>query len=772
MNAGLGSRHKIIVNRSISLWHSTFGQTEDQLGYPAQLQETLFRLASFTEITLPGLAATEKGSEGAPHTFTFANTPSSFEELEDQPRGADLNSTMPPGRSEPGHGMSKLSASSNVQDATPRTSSKKTAAPAQQKALSSPAPRLRHDDSQVQFTAIERSPSSLPTADSQLLTARQKDVRARQQNEAAAAPLNLRSSPNPQITGKNHTSDLVVAVSSKENGHGNFIDSFSPALPHPSSMVSFLGSSPTLNHPKSGRKTPSQALHPPANPAQQENDEDSVDEIPSSPPIPLPRKRCLSNRSGVERTRFVTKSSPAKPIPRKDLPDLSEGRPSSFPCEKPMSKRAHVKDDENCDKGKNDSTSPVDPSENAITEQLEPSPRRTYEAVKESLHQRKRMRTPSRRQKEAQKDDESEPLPKRVSIGSSRCDSISKATTSLPEPTTQPEIMAQRDELPPDEEDLVSSQLEMEIARAASFTTKTPEPTNEETDLVAENANAGQKAQEEEDNSQARKQHKKRGRKSKKTRSTEASQVSEPAEDEVLDCIVVSSSPRAASQSPIPVTVTEPDARAKSGRKRTANLTSEPADAVQEEPQGRKQVAANSRKRKFTDAALEATNDGQDELLQSSQATTRSQRRASKEAAPEQEANVEGAATLPSKRKRLSRHNSRVGTPPSSDAIAPPEGNVAIPKQPGQVTEQALPPLRDDDGAPSSDGPTTSQTNRMMEEALTVPMEEQDADLVPDMERLLERAKKGVRPDDKVAFMKASMELMKIAMTECQGLVG
>ena len=773
LNAGLGSRHKIIANRSISLWNSTFGQTNEELDYPARLQDILVRLSSITEISLAGLDITHRGPQQVADSFEFADTPGSLEELEDRATGTNLTSTMPVLHAKANHGKNSKTAAPDVEHETSKISSKEPLAQLRQKALSSPVPRLRHDDSQVQFTAIERSPPSSPTADSQLLTARQKDVRTRQQEEAAAAPLNLRSSPNPLTTPKDHVSESFIAGAGTGKEHINVIDTFSPALPHPSTMVPFLGSSPTPSYSKSARKTPSQAFKLLTNPTQQEDDNDSAENIPSSPPVPLPRKRYLSKKGATGAARAVAKSSPAKPTSMQVPPDPSEGRPSSFPHEKDLSEKTHVQGDKGRDKGKNDLTSLVGPAENASTNRLETSPRRTYQAVKESLHQRKRTRTLSQKPKETQKDDESDRPPKRSALRSSLQDPTAKPTTNFPEHNSQSETMVRRHEPPPDEEDLVSSQLEMEMARAASFSAATTrESANEELELATEDAGASQPIQGEEDNSKAKKQPKKRGRKPKKTQSAEASQVSESAGDVIYDCIIVSSSPRAASRSPNPVTLTEPDAPAKSGKKRTSlDIASEHENAVQEEALKRSKDPAKSRRSESTEVVLEQQNDGQEEAPRSSQASTRSKKRSSREVVPEQEAIVQEEAAQPSKRQRLSRHSSRVDTPPSSDAVAPPK-DIAMPDEPGQVTEQALSPLRDAVVASGNNEPSTSQLENLMEEAMAVPMERQDSGLVPDMEKLLTKVKQGVRPDDRKALWKVSMELMKAVTEQCQSLMG
>ena len=66
-----------------------------------------------------------------------------------------------------------------------------------------PAPRLRHDDSQLQFAAIEPSPAGGKEAESQVLTERQKEVRERQK-ETTALFLEIRSSPGPKSKQPTH----------------------------------------------------------------------------------------------------------------------------------------------------------------------------------------------------------------------------------------------------------------------------------------------------------------------------------------------------------------------------------------------------------------------------------------------------------------------------------------------------------------------------------------------------------------------------------------
>lgn len=60
--AGLSSRHRAILNLSIGLWNSTFGQTSD-ITYPETLRQPLLRLASITEIEVQGLTIEDGSTE-------------------------------------------------------------------------------------------------------------------------------------------------------------------------------------------------------------------------------------------------------------------------------------------------------------------------------------------------------------------------------------------------------------------------------------------------------------------------------------------------------------------------------------------------------------------------------------------------------------------------------------------------------------------------------------------------------------------------------------
>ena len=113
-----------------------------------------------------------------------------------------------------------------------------------------PRVRLRHDDSQIQFAAIESSPLGLENRDSQMLTDRQREVKERQGLEAAMFP-EIKSSPAAVTKASAlHIPQLAFKPNQAPSVGINADDEISPTLPPNAMMNGFLGSSPT---PSSGR---------------------------------------------------------------------------------------------------------------------------------------------------------------------------------------------------------------------------------------------------------------------------------------------------------------------------------------------------------------------------------------------------------------------------------------------------------------------------------------------------------------------------------------
>jgi hypothetical protein len=188
--AGFKSTHKVVINQMVEMWNATFG-TEKTLTYPQALKATLQQLQPFVDLELPSFDIHASSTNRA-DTTTFID--SQDEDAQDRPestefsnsnsRSSEIQSLLPPSP-----WKSRAFGFPNVAPQLSQTSREPTAAAV------STRPKPRHDDSQVQYVAIESSPLQEVDSDSQYLTERQKEVRARRQAEPAVVFPDLRSSP-------------------------------------------------------------------------------------------------------------------------------------------------------------------------------------------------------------------------------------------------------------------------------------------------------------------------------------------------------------------------------------------------------------------------------------------------------------------------------------------------------------------------------------------------------------------------------------------------
>ena len=144
--------------------------------------------------------------------------------------------------------------------------------PAKRAVKITPKERLRHEDPQIRFAAVESSPLAPEAVNSQHLTDRQKEVKERQSSEAAAMFPEIRStSRSSSRPAEYHLPKLVLKPSTKQAVRSTVNDETSPILPPDVLMNDFLGSSPTPSSSKKGR------------------DQRYDDECPSSPPDVRPQ---------------------------------------------------------------------------------------------------------------------------------------------------------------------------------------------------------------------------------------------------------------------------------------------------------------------------------------------------------------------------------------------------------------------------------------------------------------------------------------------------
>jgi len=182
--ASFASCHRAIVNSAISLWNRLF-ENAGHLDYPDELKAALVQMQLHADIVLPGLEHLSVERAGQQPSFVDSFEDFSF------PRLPSTRSNSRRGTPRPTSAQSK---SPGVVEPPTRNLER----PAQRKAAAAnrrnPTPRLRHDDSQVQFAAIEPSSDFGSPIKSQVLTERQKEVRDRQRENAGLFP-EIRSSP-------------------------------------------------------------------------------------------------------------------------------------------------------------------------------------------------------------------------------------------------------------------------------------------------------------------------------------------------------------------------------------------------------------------------------------------------------------------------------------------------------------------------------------------------------------------------------------------------
>lgn len=201
--AGMESKHRSIVNLTIELWNSTFGNSEAKLEYTQVLVDAIVRLRPITDLLLPDFPKTHElpGSTRPSETVQFVDSQDDTSSF-----GTNIDSILKKQQTphltvSPVHRFrapSPMDLSSILSPAPNRPSRprQETPEPLRKRATKqNNTPTLRHNDSQIHFEAIDSSPLAEQAMDSQLLTERQKEVRDRQRADAAMFP-DIRSSPS------------------------------------------------------------------------------------------------------------------------------------------------------------------------------------------------------------------------------------------------------------------------------------------------------------------------------------------------------------------------------------------------------------------------------------------------------------------------------------------------------------------------------------------------------------------------------------------------
>ncbi|TVY18532.1 Telomere length regulator protein [Lachnellula arida] len=199
--SGLESKHKPIASQAIRMWNSTFGLSKQTLQYPDRTKDALQRLRPLADLQLPffpeSLESQAVSEHRQPIDFAESQEDSSFLPT------TSMESVMKKHRTPlPGSGRIH-NTTPQVIITVPSSASRKRAREGtlqmgkRKSRKQDITPKLRHMDSQIHFEAVASSPVPGTVDESQVLTERQKEVKERQQAEAAMFP-DLRSSPRPK----------------------------------------------------------------------------------------------------------------------------------------------------------------------------------------------------------------------------------------------------------------------------------------------------------------------------------------------------------------------------------------------------------------------------------------------------------------------------------------------------------------------------------------------------------------------------------------------
>ncbi|KAL8808328.1 MAG: hypothetical protein Q9182_000148 [Xanthomendoza sp. 2 TL-2023] len=244
ITSGFQSRHKRVVNEWITAWNQTFGRAET-LEYPVTLRIVLKKLRPTVDIELPGFVEEEESEvsiEVSSSPFHFVESQGEEDDcLMHEIAAAKSKPFLKQGRviNQTKKGASPARRTVVRSPGTPRTTGSRRQPKLKPKA------RLRHDNSQIEFAAVDSSPLVSEFAETQHLTDHQKEIKERQEHGVAAMFRDIRSSARSSRSADRP----VELVLHKKQSTSKPLDADaepSPTFP-PGDVImnEFLGSSPT-----------------------------------------------------------------------------------------------------------------------------------------------------------------------------------------------------------------------------------------------------------------------------------------------------------------------------------------------------------------------------------------------------------------------------------------------------------------------------------------------------------------------------------------------
>lgn len=248
--SGLESNQKNTINMTIKFWNSSFGISRQELQYPVHLKNTLLRLRAITDIELPSLPTSLLSEQVVDERQLM-----DFEESQFDPGSLFSTSGLSSSLKVLQGSRLVLSPTRRIHEVTPQVVLKNPSVKRSREETPDLrgrktrkreiTPRLRHDDSQVQFQPIDSSPIVDRAIDSQVLTDRQKEVKERQLADAAMFH-NIGSSPlRRSRSAEEADPELPIHISSSQLRSESRERRPTPTLVTPSDDDGFVASSPT-----------------------------------------------------------------------------------------------------------------------------------------------------------------------------------------------------------------------------------------------------------------------------------------------------------------------------------------------------------------------------------------------------------------------------------------------------------------------------------------------------------------------------------------------
>ncbi|KAI0444930.1 Rap1-interacting factor 1 N terminal-domain-containing protein [Xylaria telfairii] len=287
------SKHRHMVNTAVLLWNQGF-ENASEIQYPETLKDVLLSLRSYVDIALPGLDVSMSGTDDL--VPLFVDSQDDFGVMTSGKTGQELGSVSHP-FSPPEHletpRLKKTPQSGRFISDDLQSRSRTRSGRSTRSAKRNKASKLRHDDSQIQFAAIEDSSPSNRAIESQVLTDRQKEVRERQLENVALFPSMQSSSkedgerPNTRSRQASLRRSIIQSPTVDPS-----------ATPKTTRSYNYVSSTPT---PRRGQHL------------MIDEDHEMTDDIPSSPPEP--RRNLLPEMKSHARDTLMLDDMPVSSSP-------------------------------------------------------------------------------------------------------------------------------------------------------------------------------------------------------------------------------------------------------------------------------------------------------------------------------------------------------------------------------------------------------------------------------------------------------------------------